>query len=183
MSHNPNIHKRPYSVKPYDPEWPRLFERYANTIKNILDNRILEIHHFGSTSIPGMNAKPNIDIYILATSLDDVRKYENQMAAAGFAPRGDYSGIGEEYFTLDKPDGERIASIHIFEGSNAVFEPYKNFRDYLISHPAEKDRYIARKKELYAQFADNYPAYDEGKHTLIKELIEKANAWANQRNN
>lgn len=178
MAHNPNINQRPYSVREYDPDWPELFKKYARDIKQALGDHILEIHHLGSTSIPGMFAKPNIDIYVLVTSLQAVRDWKDRMAAAGFTPRGDYSHIGEEYFTLDKPSGERIASIHIFEGNDEVFRPYKNFRDYLISHPAEKERYIARKKELYAQFADNYPAYDEGKQTLIRELIEKANAWA-----
>ncbi len=178
MAHNPNIHRRPYSVIDYNGDWPRLFEKYSNTIRQILGDDLLEIHHFGSTSVPGMFAKPNIDIYALATSLDAVRGRAEEMAAAGFTPRGDYSGIGEEYFTLDKPDGERIASIHIFEGSNEVFTPYKNLRDYLINNPAERDRYISLKKELYQKFADNYPAYDEGKVSLIRKLIEKANSWA-----
>jgi GrpB-like predicted nucleotidyltransferase (UPF0157 family) len=177
MSHNSNITKRPYQVVPYNDNWPKLFDGYAKTIKDILDDIVLEIHHFGSTSIPGMFAKPNIDIYILATSLESVRQHKQQMEAAGFTSRGDYSNIGEEYFTLDKSDGERIASIHIFEGSNEVFAPYRNLRDYLTNNPTERDRYVALKKELYEKYADNYPAYDEGKQHLIKDLTTKANAW------
>ncbi len=180
MSHNPNIHKRRYSLSEYDPAWPKLFKQYAATLQRILGDVIIEIHHLGSTSIPGMFAKPNIDIYILATSLDAVRDHTEQIQTAGFTARGDYSNIGEEYFTLDSPSGERIASIHIFEGTDAVFRPYKNFRDYLIAHPKEKERYISLKQDLYKKYADDYPAYDEGKKALIQELVDKANAWADR---
>ncbi len=178
MIHNPNINKRPYRVVDYDPDWPKLFAQYSDTIRQIFGDAVLEIHHFGSTSIPGMFAKPNIDIYVLVSTLDAIRGHKQQMEAAGFATRGDYSGIGEEYFTLDKPDGERIASIHVFEGTDEVFTPYKNLKDYLISHDEEKNRYIALKKDLYQKFADDYPAYDSGKEALLKEIIAKANAWA-----
>jgi GrpB-like predicted nucleotidyltransferase (UPF0157 family) len=182
MPHNPNIYSRPYTLVDYDVEWPKQFKKYSAEIQTILGDDLLEIHHFGSTSIPGMFAKTNIDIYALAKSLDAVRAQTDKMEAAGFTSRGDYSNIGEEYFTVDRPDGERIASIHIFEGSNEVFTSYANFRDYLISHSADRNRYIALKKALYKKYPDNYPAYDEGKRDTIDDIKAKAKAWAARKN-
>ncbi len=179
---NPNIGQRPYQLVEYDPEWPKLFEAYSNQIKGILGNDLLEIHHLGSTSIPGMFAKPNIDIYALASSLDTVRSHKDGFEEAGFASRGDYSNIGEEYFTLDTPEGERIASVHIFEGSPEVFEDYKNFRDYLIANDSERQRYIDLKRKLYDQYKDDYPSYDAGKKQLIDELKQKTRTWARKNN-
>jgi GrpB-like predicted nucleotidyltransferase (UPF0157 family) len=182
MPHNPKIHPRPYTLVDYDAAWPKLFKKYTAEIQIILGDDLLEIHHFGSTSIPGMFAKPNIDIYALARSLDAIRSRSDEMEAAGFTPRGDYSSIGEEYFTIDKPDGKRIASIHIFEGSNEVFTSYANFRDYLISNSADRNRYIALKKALYKEYPDDYPAYDEGKKETIDDIKAKANEWAYRKN-
>lgn len=177
---NSNIGKRPYRLVEYDPAWPKQFETYAKQIKSILGDDLLEIHHFGSTSIPGMFAKPNIDIYALATSLESVRKRSEQFEKLKFVARGDYSNIGEEYFTLDTPEGERIASVHVFEGSPKVIESYKNFRDYLITREDELERYITLKRELYSKFKDDYPAYDSGKEQLIDELKSRAAQWARE---
>lgn len=174
---NPKIKKRPYRLVEYDPEWPKQFERYASQIRSILKNDVLEIHHFGSTSIPGMFAKPNIDIYALVSSLEVVRQHKSMFEREGFTSRGDYSNIGEEYFTVDTAHGERIASLHVFEGSPQVFDDYRIFKDYLVTHKNEKERYISLKKELYEKYADDYSSYDAGKKHLIEELKEKAQQW------
>lgn len=173
-----NINKRPYKVVDYDPAWPEFYKKYAKKIKGIFGDNLVEIHHFGSTSIPGMFAKPNIDIYVLVKDLDGVRTAYEHIQKEGFACRGDYSNIGEEYFTLDTEDGERIASVHVFEGTNKVFDGYRNFRDYLTENKKERERYIALKKELYKKFKNDYTKYDAGKKEFIDELRAKANAWA-----
>ncbi len=178
---NPNIHQRPYTLTEYDPSWPKIFEAYAKQVRNILGDNLIEIHHFGSTSIPGMFGKPNIDMYALVASFPQLREKIPQLKAAGFASRGDYSNIGEEYFTIDNPDGERVASLHIFEGDDGVLEDYRNFRDYLTQNNDAKNRYIALKRDLYARYRDDYPAYDAGKKQLIDQLKAEANAWAKQR--
>src|ERR1700743_3638751 len=92
---------RPYSLVDYDPAWVDRYNFHAEKIKDILGPVVLEVHHIGSTSIPGMMAKPNVDIEVVVSSLDEVRKLSTKMAEAGYTPRGDYSKIGEEYFTED----------------------------------------------------------------------------------
>jgi len=176
---NANIHNRPFKVIEYDHSWPTQYQQYAGTIKGILGDNLTEIHHLGSTSIPGMFAKPNIDIYAAVASFDVLRGSYDKMKAAGFTPRGDYSHIGEEYFTVDHQDGERIASVHIFEGGSQKITDYKLFHDYLISNEVDRNRYIALKRELYDKYKDDYPAYDSGKRTLIDEIKSKAKNWAN----
>lgn len=178
-AHNPNVTNRPFSVVEYDPNWPGLYEGYARTIAGIFGDTLLEMYHLGSTSIPGMFAKPNIDIYVLVKNLADVRNKYEQLTQAGFACRGDYSHIGEEYFTIDTISGERIASVHVFEGSGDIFKEYKNFRDYLITHDDVRERYISLKRELYAKFQNDYKKYDEGKQSMLSEIRARANEWVN----
>lgn len=177
---NPSIKNRPFRVVEYDPNWPKLFAKYSKKVRPILGKNLLEIHHLGSTSIPGMFAKPNIDMYALVKSLAKVRTKYKAMKSIKFTGRGDYSNIGEEYFTLDTPNGERIASLHIFEKNNARFKGYKNFRNYLMAHGKERERYISLKRQLYKKYKDNYPQYDAGKKKLISELRKKANEWAKE---
>lgn len=175
--HNPSISHRPYRVVEYDPNWPALFTKYSSEIAQLLTNNLVEIHHYGSTSIPGMFAKPNIDIYVLVKSLEDVRGKQAELEKLGYVARGDYSGIGEEYFTLDTKEGERIASVHIFEGTNERFQDYENFKKYLTENEEARLRYIERKRDLYERHIDDYPRYDAGKKDLILDLIEEARHW------
>ena len=176
----PGSKNRPYEVVEYDNNWPLLYEQYAQKIKSIFGEELLEIHHFGSTSIPGMFAKPNIDIYVVVKDLARIKELYSQMETGGYTYHGDYCKIGEEYFTLDTELGERIASIHVFD-SPTVTIGYKNFRDYLEEFPEERGRYIALKKELFEKYRDDYRSYDSGKKELIDELKAKANEWAGKK--
>lgn len=178
---NDNIHHRPYQVNEYNDNWPKLYRKYALLIQSVLGDNLIEIHHLGSTSIPGMFAKPNIDIYAAVSSLAELRVAVDKLQKVGFTPRGDYSHIGEEYYTVDQPDGQRIASIHIFQGHNPVIGQYINFRDYLVTHRADRESYIALKRELYDRYRDDYPAYDKGKQALIDAIKAKARLWASGR--
>lgn len=169
---------RPYQLKDYDPNWANEFKKKVQILKFIFGDEIIDIQHIGSTSIPGMIAKPQIDILVIIKDLNKVKNYYDAMSRMGFTPRGtDYVGIGDEYFTEDTPSGKRITSIHVLPQGHPKINEYLNLRDYLRSHTQDRNLYIETKKKLYEQYSENYDAYDSGKNDVIKAIIQRANEW------
>jgi len=171
---------RPFTVVEYNPNWPTIYEKYKKLIAGIFGESLAEVVHIGSTSVPGMTGKPNIDICATVTHLKDARKHYSEMKKAGFACHGDYSGINEEYFTIENESGERVVSLHVFAVSSDAVNKYKNFRDYLIEFDDERDKYIKLKRSLYSRYKDDYQKYDTGKKQLIDEIRENATEWASK---
>jgi GrpB-like predicted nucleotidyltransferase (UPF0157 family) len=170
---------RPYRVEEYDTEWKALFQEQAAKIKAVLGDNVLAIDHVGSTSIPGMVAKPNIDIMVTVPDITKITAYREKMENIGFIAHGDYSNISEEYFTEDLPSGERVTSVHVFQVGNPEIKRHLDFRNYLRANDVARESYIKLKRELYANHANHYRAYDNGKHALIERLNQEAHEWAN----
>lgn len=172
---------RPYSLVEYDPDWVDRFNFHANKIEEVLGPVVLEVHHIGSTSIPGMMAKPNIDIEVVASNLDDVRKLSPDMVESGYVSRADYSKIGEEYFTEDAEDGNRLTSIHVLPVGHPDIQMQLNFRDYLRTHDEDRKLYAETKRRLYAEYRNDYGSYDGGKKEVIEAIKRRAEFWAKNR--
>lgn len=156
---------------------------YAEKLKPILADNLIDIEHMGSTSIEGMVAKPQIDILVTVKDLNLVKNNYDQLRAAGFVPRGtEYVGIGDEYVTLDDKDGKRLVSIHIFQEGHPEIEEDRLFRKYISTHEEDKNLYIETKRKLYAQHKDNYEGYDFGKVEVIRAIKSRARLWATSHN-
>lgn len=182
MERVPRKH-RPYELKEYDPQWKETFFEYAERLRPILGDNLLEIEHMGSTSIEGMVAKPQIDILVIVKDLSRIKDKYNRFRDAGFVPRGtEYVGIGDEYVTLDSPDGNRLASIHIFQQGHPAIEEDRLFRRYISTHKEDRNLYIDTKRKLYAQHRDNYEGYDLGKKEVIGAIKDRAQKWAASQN-
>lgn len=171
---------RAFHLETHNPDWSKQFQQKAELLRPIFGNNLVRIDHIGSTSIPGISAKPQIDIMVEVNSLAFVKDVYGQMKAAGFTPQGDYGGLipGEEYFTEDASTGERISSVHVRQSGDPRLANQLNFRDYLRAHPEEMRRYEAAKQALFGEYKDDYPAYNAGKHLLIEEIEAKSNDWA-----
>jgi GrpB-like predicted nucleotidyltransferase (UPF0157 family) len=150
----------------YNPEWPQIYEREAAAIKKILGEACLAIHHFGSTSVPGLGAKAKIDILAVVTSFNavDIPAVEQ----IGFEYRGEVIATGR-YFAKKQP---RI-HLHLFEQDNPLIERNLLFRDWLRTHPADREAYAALKQQLAMQHTDGME-YCNAKTTFINTIIDKA---------
>lgn len=168
---------RPYKLEKYNKNWPKKFKIMAKFLASIFGDEIIKIEHIGSTSVPGMLAKPQIDIQVEVKDLNKIKNYYKKMEENGFIPKGDHSKINEEYFTKDNTKGERMFSIHIFEMGNPQLSILVNFRDYLRQSEEDRNLYISVKKDLYSKYADNFALYNNGKKEVIKTIIERANNW------
>lgn len=170
---------RPYELLPYNPEWSVQFDCESTVIQEIMGSCALAIEHIGSTSVPGLIAKPQIDILVTVENLDVVPQFYNVFRNCGYVPRGrDYVDNDDDYITKDALDGRRLVSIHIFSKDSPQIPAYLEFRDYLRTRREERQLYIDIKQNLFIKYRDNFAAYDSEKGPLIQPIIERAHMWA-----
>ena len=169
---------RPFELQEYNPDWKNQYLEYSELIKPIIGDNLISIEHMGSTSIEGMLAKPQIDILVVVKNLDKIKDIYDELILGGFVPKGrEYVGIGDEYVTLDSPEGKRLASIHIFQDGHPMIKEDRLFREYLSTHDSDKELYIQTKRDLYSKYHDNYEGYDIGKGDVINVIKSRAKKW------
>jgi GrpB-like predicted nucleotidyltransferase (UPF0157 family) len=169
--------RRKIKVVAYDPSWKSQFEREANRIAHALGEIVVSLHHIGSTAIPGIFAKPIIDILLEVgdiVQLDDKRAAMEQL---GYEAIGEFGIPGRRYFRKDNPSGTRTHQVHAFQVNSPEIERHLAFRDYMIAHPLEAQTYSALKQRLALEHPEDIEAYMDGKDAYIKEHEARAIAW------
>jgi GrpB-like predicted nucleotidyltransferase (UPF0157 family) len=172
---------RRITVVPYDPVWPQAFALAAGELAAVMDGLLLENHHIGSTAIPGIHAKPVIDILAIVSDIAAVDQRTPQMKALGYEAMGEFGIEGRRYFRRDNPAGERTHQVHAFQQGSPHVRRHLAFRDFMRAHPAWAKRYSELKRKLASAHPDNIAAYMDGKDGFIKEAQEKALAWADKK--
>jgi GrpB-like predicted nucleotidyltransferase (UPF0157 family) len=162
-------------VVPYDPGWSRLFEVEADRIASILGPEVVVIHHVGSTAIPGISAKPIIDMLVVVRDIAKVDDFNEEMIGLGYWPRGE-RGIPGRRFFIKGDDAHRTHHVHTFQAGHSQIEELLNFRDYLIAHPQEAQAYGQLKEALARQFPEDIGGYMAGKDGMIQDILHKAQA-------
>jgi len=156
-------------IVPYNPSWPKIFEEEKEPIKQALGDNCIEVHHFGSTSIPGMSAKPKIDVLAVVIDLSSINL--EKLEKLGFVSRGEVIPTGR-YFTKKLMNHIHL---HVFQKGNPLIQDNLLFRDYLRTHESDKQAYIKLKNELARQFCtEEALLFSDGKSSFVKEIIEKA---------
>jgi len=163
-------------VVPHDPSWKEAYREEARKIIEVLGSEVLEIHHIGSTSIPGIYAKLIIDILAGARKIEDVDRYNDAMARIGYEAWGQYGLPGRRFFVKGVP--RRTHNLHIFESSNTEITRHLDFRDYMIAHPGDARQYSELKKELAKKYEGDIEGYCDGKDAFVKDMERKAIEWA-----
>lgn len=167
---------RPVDVVPYGPQWPRLFREAEAPLRQAFSGNLLALHHIGSTAIPGMPAKPVIDMLAVVKEIEDVDEAAPALEKMGYSARGENSIPGRRYFTREE-GGRRTHHLHVYREGHPAVVRHLAFRDYLIEHPDEAKRYGELKVKLAGRHRDERRRYAEGKEALIAELEEKAMVW------
>ena len=164
-------HDAPIVLVPYDEAWPRLFEREAIRIRAALGDRARLLEHAGSTSVPGLSAKPVIDIVLAVPDSSDEPAYVPDLEAAGYRLR-----LREpdwfEHRGFKGPDTE--VNLHTFTEGSIEIRRMLAFRDRLRSHPDERTRYEAAKRDLAARTWAYVQDYADAKGTVIERIIGRA---------
>jgi GrpB-like predicted nucleotidyltransferase (UPF0157 family) len=153
------------------PDWPRLFDREADRLRSVLGNEALRIEHVGSTSVPGLMAKPIVDILLIVLNSADEPCYVPQLQAAGYVMR-----IREpEWFEHRLFRGPDTAiNLHVFSSSAAEVERMLRFRDRLRDDHTAQDRYQRAKRHLAQQTWRHVQDYADAKTAVITEILDGA---------
>ena len=167
------------SLTPYDPNWPQLFAAEAEFLWTTLPNTIVKrIEHFGSTAVPGLAAKPVIDLLVEVSSLDDTKK-----AVLPLLESHDYDyfwrtdvKVPYPFFIKRDHTGKRTHHIHMVEVDSKWWDRLY-FRDYLRSFPDEAQRYETLKRALAEKYPSDRKGYTDGKSEFVVALTEKAKRY------
>lgn len=136
----------------------------------------LRIDHIGSTAVPGLAAKPIIDIQISVASLDPVEAYSANLQEVGFVWRPDNPERTKRYFR--EAPGEKRTHIHVREQGSFSEQFALLFRDYLRNHADDRILYESKKRALANSFTDDREAYTAGKAPVIWDIMGRAHQWA-----
>ena len=155
----------------YNPEWPRLFAREAERIRAVLGEQVVSIEHAGSTSVPGLAAKPIIDIVLVVPNSADEPAYVPALEAAGYILT-----IREpdwyEHRVLKGPDTN--INLHVFSAGCPEIERMLLFRDWLRSNPSDRQLYERTKRELASKDWKYVQNYADAKNDVVDEILARA---------
>jgi GrpB-like predicted nucleotidyltransferase (UPF0157 family) len=166
-----------YSFAAWSPHWAVAFEHESARWHSLLGDALLAVHHIGSTAVPGLAAKPIIDLLPVVQNLAAVDELTPQIIAAGYGAWGECGLSGRRYFTRDGGEGRRLYNIHLYAKHDPAIERHLAFRDYLISHPAFRNDYEALKRAAFAAHPSDIAAYNDAKSAWLREHEQLAVAW------
>ena len=163
--------QRIIKVVPYDASWPIQFRQEAKKIKKALGDNCIEIHHIGSTAVLGLAAKPIIDMMPIVLDITQVDSTNTFMRSLGYVAEGEYGIPFRRYFT--KGGNHRTHQAHVFELGNPAIEHHLKFRDWMRTHPEDRDAYADLKQDLARQHPHDITAYCLGKDSFIASIDKK----------
>jgi GrpB-like predicted nucleotidyltransferase (UPF0157 family) len=174
-SESSGLHQ-PIELAAYDPAWPTRFAELGRDLRAGLDAVALRIDHIGSTSVPGLAAKPIIDIQVSVADFEPLAAYRLPLEQLGYVYRADNPERTKRYFR--EPSGRRRTHVHVRRAGSFSEQWALLFRDYLRAHAEVAAEYAAVKQRLALRFRDDRPAYVDAKGPLLWEIIRKADEWA-----
>ena len=166
-------HNAPITLAEYDPGWPGLFAREAARIRAVLGDIALRIEHVGSTSVPGLAAKPIIDILLVVPDSADEPSYLPALESAGYRLRIREPGW-LEHRLFKGPDTD--INLHVFGPGVAEADRMLCFRDWLRATPADRDLYLQAKRELAQRTWRHVQHYADAKTAVVQEIMDRASA-------
>jgi GrpB-like predicted nucleotidyltransferase (UPF0157 family)/GNAT superfamily N-acetyltransferase len=162
-------------VSPYNPDWPLQFKEQENLIRQTLGENCLEVHHIGSTSIPGLCAKPKIDILGV---VKDSKLIIDKLEKVGYSFRGEINIPFHLYFT--KKDEAPEVNLHMYEEGHPEITLNLLFRDYLRTHPLALQEYahlkldLVKQEALHEKMGGRFSGYTLSKDAFIKKTLTQA---------
>jgi GrpB-like predicted nucleotidyltransferase (UPF0157 family) len=159
----------------YDPSWPVSFGQWQARLCDVLGAAALRIEHVGSTSVPGLVAKPTVDIQVSVADLDDESRYVPQIEQTGLQLR-----TRDDLHRFFRPAdaAPRAVHVHVCPAGSSWEREHLLFRDFLRAHPGARDAYVQVKQEAAQFWRDDRIAYTDAKSVIILDLLSSARAWA-----
>lgn len=159
-------------VEDYNKNWPILFQNEYEHLTSILGANAIAIHHIGSTSVPGLCAKPIIDILLEVKNLSELESGYAELVILGYQARGENGIVGRRYF--QKGGTERSHHLHAFQQGNIYAQQHLVFRNYLRTHADIALQYGELKQVVVKQCQNNAELYMQGKNSFIQHHLALA---------
>jgi GrpB-like predicted nucleotidyltransferase (UPF0157 family) len=159
---------RPLVIVAYSDDWPRRFREHEVRIRGALGNRALLVEHVGSTSVPGLAAKPIVDVCVAVPDIEDESLFRDALEREGYELR--VREQGHRMFRTPTRD----AHVHVYAEGDAEIEAYLVFRDHLRRDAADRARYEALKRELAQRDWGDMQDYADAKGPLVREILDRA---------
>ena len=156
-------------VTEYDPAWPRKFEALATRVRVCLGDLAHRVEHVGSTAVPGLAAKPVIDLDVIVASRPDVLLAIDRLATIGYTHRGDLGIVGREAFRW--PPGEERHHLYLLADAAEELRRHLAFRDAMRADSRLRDEYAALKRRLADHYRDDRAAYVAGKSDFVESVL------------
>lgn len=169
-------------VVEYDPVWIAAFEKEAATLNAVFGKRAIAVHHIGSTSVSGLDAKPIIDILVVLDDTDDINSFNRSMEDVGYRVRGECLDApipgtpGRFYFTKET-NGVRSHHVHVCANGHKEILDKLAFRDYLRAHRNKAAAYGELKRRIAAQYRFDNIGYMHAKDDFVKATLLEARRW------
>jgi len=162
----------PITIEDYDPLSPEKFETLRRRIAPVLNELVAAIEHIGSTAVPGLAAKPIIDIDILLRSAADFPLVRARLASMGYEHQGDLGVAGREAFRT--PPSQTAHHLYVCSPGSREYGRHIAFRDYLRTHPEDASAYATLKRKLAAKSANDREAYTQAKTKFVEDILRRA---------
>ena len=153
----------------YNPDWPAVFEAEARRLRAACGSALIAVEHIGSTALPGLAAKPVLDVMLGVTRLEDADALVAPICALGYDYFGRYVRSSRFFFVL-RANGRRVIHAHGFVAGGPHWRRHLFFRDHLRTHPQAAERYQSLKRELAARFESDREAYSDGKKAFLQAI-------------
>ncbi|ALE93400.1 hypothetical protein AOC05_15505 [Arthrobacter alpinus] len=163
--------ERPIVIMEYDADWPSRFDALALTLKVAIADVALSVEHIGSTSVPGLAAKPIIDILVTVEDVANEDSYLGKLEAAGFVLRVREAG----HRMMRTP--QKDVHVHVFSAGSPEISNYLDIRDWLRVDDKDRSLYAMTKRNLAQQRWADMNYYAEAKTAVISEILARARLW------
>ena len=164
----------PIIIENYDPRWPEQFELLRSRVAAKLGALPASIDHVGSTAVPGLAAKPIIDIDVLLHSAADLPEAIRRLASLGYQHRGDLGVPGREAF--HPPSNDLPHHLYLHGPQSREYARHITFRNHLRANPDDARAYERLKRTLAQEFRYNREAYNQAKTGFVETILRRANA-------
>lgn len=158
------------ALRPYDDRWAELFEVERARLQTALGSDVLAIEHIGSTSVPGLTAKPILDVGVAVEDFEAAFALVPRLEALGYTFRGE-QGVARRHYFVRGPDEGRTHHLHMLEQQNPEWRDLLGFRDRLRAQPETVRAYEALKHELAERYPTDRERYTDGKYGFIRAVL------------
>ncbi|MEK7212495.1 MAG: GrpB family protein [Patescibacteria group bacterium] len=161
-------------LAPHNPKWAKAFKREKRRLFSGLKNSVIAIEHIGRTAMPGIPARPILDMAVGIKNMAEAKKLAKPLERLGYEWRKDVHSPRSKLFFVRGPEHKRTHYLHLMKYGGKIWQNDLLFRDYLRTHKKAAREYATLKRKLAARFADNRTKYTFRKGVFIHRILKEA---------